>query len=298
MSRVPLQVDLPFCSGIDSCCSTQAKSQQIQRMFTGTDFCDAEGEPSCGHFSGHRSNKSLKTCGNHWCHKCQGCLRHTQWSGVQTTPACNQALLTTSGQLLCSSHWHIGVLAEMSQSQGCLLKGIFQGFRFEWLCVGQVVVEGHCPRYYIFDYNLVEPAYLTTTDIRHDLFGFMLTYGDWGFLSRFYPISFMGFLAVQGSATNGYITKNYIFAAIGFSMYIFGMIMFRITNIEKHLFRDHMNNGGTVDKYRSPWSTRIIFGDKKVEFIKTKEGSMLLTSGYWGLARHFNYIGDLTMCIG
>ena len=25
---------------------------------------------------------------------------------------------------------------------------------------------------------------------------------------------------------------------------------------------------------------------------------MLLTSGYWGLARHFNYIGDLTMCIG
>lgn len=66
-------------------------------------------------------------------------------------------------------------------------------------------------RYYIFDYNLVEPAYLTTTDIRHDLFGFMLTYGDWGFLSRFYPISFMGFLAVQGGA-KGYITQNYIFA--------------------------------------------------------------------------------------
>jgi len=190
----------------------EAKSQQIQRMFTGTDFCDAEG--------------SFDNIG----------------------PA---AVFITL------AHW-----------------------------------------YYIFDYNLVEPAYLTTTDIRHDLFGFMLTYGDWGFLSRFYPISFMGFLAVQGSATNGYITKNYIFAAIGFSMYIFGMIMFRITNIEKHLFRDHMNNGGTVDKYRSPWSTRIIFGDKKVEFIKTKEGSMLLTSGYWGLARHFNYIGDLTMCIG
>ncbi|CAK9096325.1 unnamed protein product [Durusdinium trenchii] len=152
--------------------------------------------------------------------------------------------------------------------------------------------------YYIFDYNLVEPAYLTTTDIRHDLFGFMLTYGDWGFLSRYYPISFMGFLAVQGGASNGFITKNYMFALIGILMYVFGMILFRITNIEKHLFRDHMNNGGTVDKYRSPWSTRIIFGDKKVEFIKTKEGSMLLTSGYWGLARHFNYIGDLTMCIG
>ena len=37
---------------------------------------------------------------------------------------------------------------------------------------------------------------------------------------------------------------------IGIAMYIFGMIMFRITNIEKHLFRDHLNNGGSVDKYR------------------------------------------------
>ena len=84
---------------------------------------------------------------------------------------------------------------------------------------------------------------------------------------------------------------------VGFR-YLFGMVLFRITNIEKHLFRDHLNNGGSVEKYRSPLSTRMVFGDKKAEFIRTKEGSILLTSGYWGLARHFNYIGDLTMCIG
>jgi len=150
--------------------------------------------------------------------------------------------------------------------------------------------------YYIFDYNLVEPAYLTTTDIRHDLFGFMLTYGDWGFLSRYYPICFMGFLAQQGQ--KGFIKTNYIFFAIGVSLYIIGMSLFRITNIEKHLFRTHMNDGGDPDKYRSPLSTRIFFGDKKATYIKTKEGSLLLTSGFWGLARHFNYMGDLTMCIG
>merc|ERR1711920_665278 len=151
--------------------------------------------------------------------------------------------------------------------------------------------------YYIFDYNFVEPAYLTTTDIRHDLFGFMLTYGDWGFLSRFYPISFMGFLSVQGSQ-NGWIKTNYMYAGTGIGLYILGMTLFRITNIEKHLFRDHMNNGGDADKYRSPLSTRIFFGDRKPQYIKTKEGSLLLTSGFWGLARHCNYIGDLTMCIG
>jgi hypothetical protein len=152
--------------------------------------------------------------------------------------------------------------------------------------------------YYIFDYNLVEPAYLTTTDIRHDLFGFMLTYGDWGFLSRYYPISFMGFLAVQGSAGKGFISGSNFYAFLGIGMYLLGMLLFRITNIEKHLFRDFMNNGGQAEKYRSPLSTRIFFGDKKVEFIKTKEGNLLLTSGFWGLARHFNYVGDLTMCIG
>ncbi|CAE8632853.1 unnamed protein product [Polarella glacialis] len=152
--------------------------------------------------------------------------------------------------------------------------------------------------YYILDYNVVEPAYLTTTDIRHDLFGFMLTYGDWGFLSRFYPISFMGFLAQQGSSSSGFITSNYLYACIGVALYVNGMMLFRITNLEKHLFRDHMNNGGSGDKYRSPWSTRIFFGDKKPEYIKTSEGSLLLTSGFWGLARHFNYVGDLSMCIG
>merc|ERR1712196_300241 len=49
--------------------------------------------------------------------------------------------------------------------------------------------------YYIFDYNFCEPAYLTTTDIRHDLFGWMLTYGDWGFLVWFYPLSFAGYIS-------------------------------------------------------------------------------------------------------
>mmetsp|Transcript_98874 Transcript_98874/g.300090 ORF Transcript_98874/g.300090 Transcript_98874/m.300090 type:complete len:549 (-) Transcript_98874:65-1711(-) len=152
--------------------------------------------------------------------------------------------------------------------------------------------------WYIFDYNAVEPAYLTTTDIRHDLFGFMLTYGDWGFLSRYYPISFMGFLAVQGGTASGFITSNYASVVVGVLMFAVGMVLFRISNIEKHLFRTHMNDGGEADKYRSPWSTRLFFGDKKVQYLKTKEGSLLLTSGFWGLARHFNYIGDLIMCLG
>lgn len=40
---------------------------------------------------------------------------------------------------------------------------------------------------------------------------------------------------------------------------------------------------GTVDNYK-------IWG-KPAKYIKTEEGSLLLYSGFWGLARHFNYVG-------
>ena len=47
------------------------------------------------------------------------------------------------------------------------------------------------------------------------------------------------------------------------------------------------------------WAIFIWFVVPWVDDVKHgQEGSILLTSGYWGLARHFNYIGDLTMCIG
>ena len=66
------------------------------------------------------------------------------------------------------------------------------------------------------------------------------------------------------------------------SRYIFGMVLFRITNIEKHLFRDHMNNGGTVDKYRSPLSTRILAPVfKSGLFVLWVKRSLLKENGFW-----------------
>jgi len=140
--------------------------------------------------------------------------------------------------------------------------------------------------YYIFDYNWNEPAYLTTTDIRHDLYGFYLTYGCCAFLAWYYPIAFMGHLAGQEKPLN----DNNVHFGIGLTLYIIGMYMFRVTNIEKHNFRSYIAEGGDLSKYK-------IWG-KPVQYIKTEEGSYLLCSGYWALARHFNYIGDMVMCVG
>jgi len=156
-----------------------------------------------------------------------------------------------------------------------------------WSRIGRSAIFisiAHC--YYIFDYNWNEPAYLTTTDIRHDLYGYMLSYGCCGFLAWYYPIAFMGHIAGQDSP----LVENNLNFGIGLFLYLVGMYLFRVTNIEKHNFRSYIAAGGDLSTYK-------IWG-KPVEYIKTEEGSFLLCSGYWALARHFNYIGDMVMCVG
>ena len=34
---------------------------------------------------------------------------------------------------------------------------------------------------------------------------------------------------------------------------------------------------------------------KPATYIETSKGTLLLTSGWWGIARHMNYLGDLMM---
>lgn len=154
--------------------------------------------------------------------------------------------------------------------------------RVGWAAV--VITVAHW--YYIFDYNWNEPAYLTTTDIRHDLYGWMLSYGCMGFLCWYYSIAFLGHIAAAPTPIN----DNPINLAVGLVICSVGMVLFRLTNIQKHNFRKYIADGGDLKEY-------FIWG-KPVEYIKTEEGSYLLTSGWWGLARHFNYIGDMIMCIG
>ena len=59
-----------------------------------------------------------------------------------------------------------------------------------------------------------------------------------------------------------------------------GYAIFRGTNIQKHHFS------------RNP--ERPIWG-KPATCIKTARGTKLLTAGFWGMARHLNYLGDLMM---
>jgi protein-S-isoprenylcysteine O-methyltransferase Ste14 len=127
--------------------------------------------------------------------------------------------------------------------------------------------------WYVADYFYVEDAILTTWDVRHENFGWMLCWGDLVWVPFTYTIQAYYLVThthdLPWWGTVGIVALN---AA--------GYVVFRATNLQKHRFR------------RDPGSP--VWG-KAPESIRTATGALLLTSGWWGLARHVNYFGDLLM---
>ncbi len=127
--------------------------------------------------------------------------------------------------------------------------------------------------FYIADYYFHEEAILTTWDIKHENFGWMLCWGDLLWVPFTYTIQAYYLMNHMNSLPGWALAMIVVLNVIGYSI-------FRGTNIQKHKFR------------RDP--STPVWG-KPAEFIKTAKGSLLLTSGWWGIARHINYFGDLTM---
>jgi len=127
--------------------------------------------------------------------------------------------------------------------------------------------------WYVADYYRHEEAILTTWDIQHENFGFMLCWGDLVWVPFTYTIQ--AFYLVDHSPPLS------VWAIAGLALLNFaGFAIFRGTNIQKHRFRRNPEN--------SVWG-------QPPRYIRTARGPLLLTSGWWGLARHMNYFGDWLM---
>ncbi len=125
---------------------------------------------------------------------------------------------------------------------------------------------------YVFDALYMEPAILTTMDITTDGFGFMLAFGDLTWLPFIYSLQ-ARYLAVH-PVHLGVTGIAGVLAVQGFGYYIF-----RASNNEKNRFRTNP---------KDPKITHL-------KYMETKSGSKLLISGWWGTARHINYLGDWIM---
>ena len=126
---------------------------------------------------------------------------------------------------------------------------------------------------YVADYFWFEDAILSTWDIKNENFGFMLA---WGCLV-WIPFSY----ALQPLYLVHHPEPLPWWGAAGvFALNALGFAIFRSSNLQKHRFASD--------------PTRKIWGDKP-EYIETAQGNRLLMSGWWGLSRHSNYLGDWLM---
>ncbi|GMI17230.1 hypothetical protein TrLO_g9449 [Triparma laevis f. longispina] len=125
---------------------------------------------------------------------------------------------------------------------------------------------------YVWDALYNEISILTTMDITTDGFGYMLAFGDLAWVPFTYSIQ--AYYLVKHDPNLSPISLLLI---AGLNM--LGYKIFRGANTQKDVFR------------RDPDSEAC----KEWEYIDTKRGTKLLTSGWWGIARKVNYTGDWLM---
>lgn len=129
--------------------------------------------------------------------------------------------------------------------------------------------------FYVADFYWFEEAMLSTWDINYENYGFMLAFG----FIVWMPFTFS--LQAQYLVYRTPELATWAIAPIALLNFT-GYYIFRSSNLQKHSFRTDPN--------------ATIWG-KPPTFIATKRGTKLLTSGWWGLSRHSNYLGDLMMAL-
>ncbi|KAI5614375.1 delta(14)-sterol reductase, partial [Silurus asotus] len=127
---------------------------------------------------------------------------------------------------------------------------------------------------YVTDALWNEEAVLSTMDIVHDGFGFMLAFGDLVWVPFTYSLQ-AAFLVSHPHTLTPFNALS-IFLLNGIGYYIF-----RKSNSEKNQFR------------RDPTHPSV----RHLKTIATATGKQLLVSGWWGFVRHPNYLGDILMAL-
>ncbi|XP_028777188.1 delta(14)-sterol reductase-like [Neltuma alba] len=124
---------------------------------------------------------------------------------------------------------------------------------------------------YILDYFVHEEYMTSTWDIIAERLGFMLVFGDLVWIPFTFSIQGWWLLWNKVELPTTAVIANCLFFLIGY-------MVFRGANKQKHDFK------------KNPKA--LIWG-KPPKVI----GGKLLASGYWGIARHCNYLGDLLLAL-
>jgi 7-dehydrocholesterol reductase len=134
---------------------------------------------------------------------------------------------------------------------------------------------------YVLDFFYNEGWYLRTIDIAHDHFGFYLAWGDTVWLPMMYTLQAL------------YLVYNPVVLSTASCVAVLGLGwlgygIFRAVNDQKDFVRKA--NGRC-----SVWGAPARYLEVEYETRQGPRTSLLLLSGFWGLSRHFNYVGDLLL---
>ncbi|XP_020089227.1 delta(14)-sterol reductase isoform X1 [Ananas comosus] len=124
---------------------------------------------------------------------------------------------------------------------------------------------------YIIDYFVHEEFMTSTWDIIAERLGFMLVFGDLVFIP--FTFSIQGWWLLQNK-----VELPNVAAIASCLIFVVGYLVFRGANKQKHVFKKNPN--------------AHIWG-KRPKVV----GGKLLASGYWGITRHCNYLGDLLLAL-
>jgi hypothetical protein len=129
--------------------------------------------------------------------------------------------------------------------------------------------------WYVADYFYHEEAILSTWDIKHENFGWMLCWGDLVWVPFTYTLQAL-YLVDHAHSMPAWAVAGVV------ALFAAGYVISRGANAQKHAFR------------RDPTAPLRWWGGAP-RSVATRHGTPLLASGFWGVGRHLNYLGDLMM---
>ncbi|KNA10646.1 hypothetical protein SOVF_142420 [Spinacia oleracea] len=184
---------------------------------------------------------------------------HDWWFGIQLNPQ-------FMGIDLKFFFVRAGILGWLLINLSILAKSIEDGN----LNRSMVLYQLYCT-FYILDYFFYEEYMTSTWDIIAERLGFMLVFGDLLWIPFTFSIQGWWLLRNKVDLTTAAVVANCI-------VFVMGYRIFREANRQKHVFKKNP---------KAP-----IWGKPPMVI-----GGKLLASGYWGIARHCNYLGDLLLAL-
>ncbi len=129
--------------------------------------------------------------------------------------------------------------------------------------------------FYIFDYFIFERVQLYTYDLIHENLGFKLIWGGLIIYGWLYILPLWGMAVHPDPGFSPTVTN--IWLGVMVALFLFGWGISRGGNLQKYWFKR--------------WPDRKFLGFVEQRYIEAGD-RRILYSGFWGVARHFNYMGE------